>query len=221
MTGRKGKRTGEGAFLSSADTQESGPKFTPHGKRPAASRPEPAVSVPSLSSSRRTIDVPIIRPMERPGGAVETKKVEMPSAEELAKAWGLHQQSLHEQMAKKSGDAGKSASGTPPDSSSGPITRETCIMDVISDYPEVLPLLLDVGLHCIGCTLSAYDTVQTGCELHGFDQQTIDALIKAMNRVVAGKKKEADGAHKKEEAPGQKKEKGQKAEKAKKQRLPP
>ena len=132
--------------------------------------------------------------MEDAGGKVETRKVGMPSAEEVAKAWGMHQQSLREVHAKRTADGSSVSSDSAP--SSAPITRDTLIMDVVTYYPEVLPILLDVGLHCIGCQLSSFDTMQTGCELHGFDQATIDALVKAMNEVVAGKKKE-DAAQKK------------------------
>jgi hybrid cluster-associated redox disulfide protein len=209
MSKKKEKRTGALAFLAGADTQESGSKFTPHGRRPGSGHPPardrsvPAAAVSALSSSRRTIDVPLIRPMENPNEKVETEKMQVPSSEELAKAWGMHQQSLHElKEKKKAKPAGRDGA---PSASSGPITRETLIMDVVSNYPEVLPILLDVGLHCIGCTLSAYDTMQTGCELHGFDQETIDQLIKAMNGVIERKKKEGAGGG----------EKGRAAEKTK------
>ena len=201
--GKIGGNARSGAFLTGAEEQKNGPKFTPNkaGKKMKAPSPTKQMNAPALSTQRRTIDLPIIRPLESPDQQLETKKVEVPTPEELAKAWGIHQQSLHELEAKKRSAALSSS----PSSSSGPITRETRIMDVVAEYPEVVPFLLDVGLHCIGCTLSAYDTVQTGCELHGFDQATIDSLIKAMNEVIAGKKKENAQA-KKENAGARKRE---------------
>lgn len=78
----------------------------------------------------------------------------------------------------KTQTAGKSTDERPP------ITPEINIMDLVHNYPEAVPVLIEAGLHCIGCQLSVFDTLEGGCRLHGFDDETIEKLIKEMNERV-------------------------------------
>jgi hybrid cluster-associated redox disulfide protein len=41
--------------------------------------------------------------------------------------------------------------------------------------------LFEAGLHCIGCHMSAYETIEQGCLAHGFSKKEIDDLIKKLN----------------------------------------
>lgn len=102
---------------------------------------------------------------------------------------GIHQQSLKEQ--KSSGRAGSDPASGP--FLAGPITKDTLITDIVFRYPEAVSLLAEAGLHCIGCQLSAYDTIETGCQIHGFDEATIERLIGDMNRRIAEEKKDKEG----------------------------
>ncbi len=165
---------------------------------PSASQQEDGKMIPAF---RRTVNVPIIRPLANTNEPLAYQKVELPSADEIARRWGAHQQSIKEQMEKKKEQEKKTekrkkrnqapASNQAPSSgNSGPITRETMIMDLVTNHSEVLPILMDVGLHCIGCQLSAFDTVEAGCALHGFDSETIDNLIKTMNTVILQTRKD-------------------------------
>ena len=69
-------------------------------------------------------------------------------------------------------------------SKTAPITRQTNILDLVHEYPEAVPVLIEAGLHCIGCQLSMFDTVEQGCALHGMDGETVDRLVKEMNERV-------------------------------------
>lgn len=64
------------------------------------------------------------------------------------------------------------------------ITREINILDLVHQYPEAVPVLIEAGLHCIGCQLSMYDTLEQGCAIHGMDEETVDRLVKEMNERV-------------------------------------
>ncbi len=64
------------------------------------------------------------------------------------------------------------------------ITRETNIMEIVHEYPEAVPVLIEAGLHCIGCQLSMYDTLETGCAIHGMDKETVDRIVVEMNERV-------------------------------------
>lgn len=68
--------------------------------------------------------------------------------------------------------------------SDGPITPSTNIMEIVHEYPEAVPVLIEAGMHCIGCQLSMYDTLELGCQIHGMDAGTVAKLIKEMNERV-------------------------------------
>lgn len=61
------------------------------------------------------------------------------------------------------------------------ITKEMSIGDVVKKYPETIPVFFQYGLHCIGCHVSPYESVEEGCKTHGID---VDTLIIALNTAV-------------------------------------
>jgi hybrid cluster-associated redox disulfide protein len=69
------------------------------------------------------------------------------------------------------------------------ITRETNILELVHEYPEAVPVLIEAGLHCIGCQLSMFDTIEQGCAIHGMEEETVDKLVKEMNERVKGFRK--------------------------------
>jgi hybrid cluster-associated redox disulfide protein len=141
----------------------------------------------------KTISVPIIRPSASADAPVKRAEMDMASIERNARRWGLHQQALEETHPKKgAGDAGDGKAGQAGD---GPIQPGMLIMEVVEKYPQTLEILMESGLHCIGCQLSAYDTLETGCALHGMGPEDVQKLVKKMNQKLreeaAGKRKQA------------------------------
>lgn len=48
---------------------------------------------------------------------------------------------------------------------------------------EVIPFLLEMGMHCIGCPASAMETIEEACMVHGVDA---DDLVGRINAQLAG-----------------------------------
>ncbi|MBI2148304.1 iron-sulfur cluster assembly accessory protein [Candidatus Woesearchaeota archaeon] len=65
------------------------------------------------------------------------------------------------------------------------ITKEMTIGDVVNKYPETTSIMLNYGLHCVGCAVNPYETIENGCLGHGIDEETIDKLIKDLNQEIA------------------------------------
>ncbi len=42
------------------------------------------------------------------------------------------------------------------------------------------------GLHCVGCHVSVFESIEEGAIAHGID---VDALVEDLNKVVSSKKK--------------------------------
>ena len=56
------------------------------------------------------------------------------------------------------------------------ITKKTIIGEIIDKAPEKVNILLDAGMHCIGCAISEDETLEEACMVHGID------LIEELNR---------------------------------------
>ena len=61
------------------------------------------------------------------------------------------------------------------------ITKEMPIGTVVQEHPETVPAFLQHGLHCIGCHVAAFESVEEGAAAHGID---LDALMNDLNEAV-------------------------------------
>ena len=49
------------------------------------------------------------------------------------------------------------------------INKDTKIGEIIENAPEKAELLLEAGMHCLGCPASQAETLEEACEVHGID----------------------------------------------------
>lgn len=64
------------------------------------------------------------------------------------------------------------------------VTRESIVADIVAKYPDVAPILLSYGLHCVGCHVSAVDTIEAGCTTHGMNDEEIESLLRDVNEFI-------------------------------------
>lgn len=55
------------------------------------------------------------------------------------------------------------------------ITKDMTIGEIIQANPDVVPVLLDAGMHCLGCPAHQFETLEEAAGVHGID---IDELLK-------------------------------------------
>ena len=58
------------------------------------------------------------------------------------------------------------------------IEKTTKLGDLLKDYPEKADILLEAGMHCLGCPASQAETIEEACEVHGID---VDEFISKLN----------------------------------------
>lgn len=61
------------------------------------------------------------------------------------------------------------------------ITKDMTIGELVRDYPEVLNVLFDFGMGCVGCPSAQVETIEEACGVHGLD---INELLAALNNSV-------------------------------------
>ena len=57
------------------------------------------------------------------------------------------------------------------------ITKDMTIGEILRTAPEVAPILMEAGMHCLGCPASQAESLEEAAMVHGID---IDELIKAI-----------------------------------------
>ena len=58
------------------------------------------------------------------------------------------------------------------------ITKEMTIGEILNTNPDVAPVLLEAGMHCLGCPSARGETLEQACAVHGVDAE---ALVKKIN----------------------------------------
>jgi hybrid cluster-associated redox disulfide protein len=57
------------------------------------------------------------------------------------------------------------------------IEKNTKIGDIINEEPKKVDVLLEAGMHCIGCPASYEETLEEACMVHGIDVEDVLAEI--------------------------------------------
>lgn len=65
------------------------------------------------------------------------------------------------------------------------IKKSDTLGEVIDKYPEIAPVFAQAGLHCIGCHVSGYESIEQGCLAHGMKKNGVDELLKEANKRIA------------------------------------
>lgn len=62
------------------------------------------------------------------------------------------------------------------------ITKDMIINDIIMVDQGTVPILMESGMHCVGCPSSRGETLEEACMVHGMD---VDVLVKKLNDYLA------------------------------------
>lgn len=62
------------------------------------------------------------------------------------------------------------------------ITKDMIIHDIISINADLIPVLLEAGMHCIGCPSAQGETLEEACMVHGIP---VDEVVTALNDKLA------------------------------------
>ena len=62
------------------------------------------------------------------------------------------------------------------------VTKDMQIGQLLQLAPEVAPVLMEVGMHCLGCPASKMETLEEAAMVHGLDA---DLLVEKINAMVS------------------------------------
>ena len=58
------------------------------------------------------------------------------------------------------------------------ITKDVIIADLIQENPEVANVLVSMGMHCIGCPSTQFESLEMACYVHMLD---VDEVVDVVN----------------------------------------
>jgi hybrid cluster-associated redox disulfide protein len=64
------------------------------------------------------------------------------------------------------------------------ITKDSNLGELIFKYPKTVEVLIDFGLHCVGCGAAHLDTIEAGARIHGLSDPEIVEMVIRINEVI-------------------------------------
>lgn len=64
------------------------------------------------------------------------------------------------------------------------VTKDMIISDILNLDKGTVPILLNSGMHCLGCPSSSGESLEDACAVHGID---VDQVVKELNEYLATK----------------------------------
>jgi hybrid cluster-associated redox disulfide protein len=61
------------------------------------------------------------------------------------------------------------------------INKKMSFAEIMGKYPKSIEILLDKGMHCIGCPMSQMESLEDGCKAHGLNP---DKIVKEINEKI-------------------------------------
>ncbi len=62
------------------------------------------------------------------------------------------------------------------------INKNTLVGEIVNQYPQTVDILMNAGMHCLGCPASQAESIADACTVHGIDAQPV---IDALNAKIA------------------------------------
>jgi hybrid cluster-associated redox disulfide protein len=66
----------------------------------------------------------------------------------------------------------------------GKVTKDMIIADILRLDRGTAPILLSIGMHCLGCPSSSGESLEDACAVHGVD---VDKVVKELNDYLESK----------------------------------
>ncbi len=64
------------------------------------------------------------------------------------------------------------------------ITKDMTIGEVVAKYPSCIEVLQSAGVHCVGCHVSYYETLEQGFKGHGMSDGEVEEVISQLNIAI-------------------------------------
>lgn len=56
--------------------------------------------------------------------------------------------------------------------------KDSLIGEILENAPEKADILIEIGMHCLGCPASQQESLEEACSVHGID---VDEVLEKLN----------------------------------------
>ena len=63
----------------------------------------------------------------------------------------------------------------------GQVSKEMTIGEILAINPMVAPILMEIGMHCLGCPSAQGETLEEAAMVHGID---VELLVEKINEAI-------------------------------------
>ena len=64
------------------------------------------------------------------------------------------------------------------------ITKDMTLGDLLTKFPQTAEVLMQKGMHCVGCHVAVSETLEQGLKAHGMDDKGVDGVLKELNDII-------------------------------------
>jgi iron-sulfur cluster assembly protein len=65
------------------------------------------------------------------------------------------------------------------------ITKDMTMGEILQKYPESTNIMQSYGLHCLGCHINVFETLEQGTLGHGMTREEMDNMLADLNKLAA------------------------------------
>ena len=65
------------------------------------------------------------------------------------------------------------------------ITKDMTLGDIVAKFPQAIEVMLSHGLHCVGCNVSYWETLEQGAMGHGMGSDQFESMLEQLNKVAS------------------------------------
>ncbi|MEK6936240.1 MAG: DUF1858 domain-containing protein [Nanoarchaeota archaeon] len=63
------------------------------------------------------------------------------------------------------------------------ITKKMTFSEIMQKHPEAMMFLMEKGMHCCGCHMASFETLEQGCASHGLNpDEIVEEINKKLNK---------------------------------------
>lgn len=64
------------------------------------------------------------------------------------------------------------------------INKDMTVREIMALVPAAADIMIEYGLHCFSCSVGGMESLAEGCGMHGFDSDTVEALVQDINDAI-------------------------------------
>ena len=64
------------------------------------------------------------------------------------------------------------------------ISKNTTIGELLTVFPEAAPILMEIGMHCLGCPSAQMESLEEAAMVHGIDADLLVEKINSANKAM-------------------------------------